>query len=120
MIKRLYQITRANLNHFVRMRTEGVASGPPADEAPGMSYAEDEPVAAAGQPTDPLADLYANLEIPPGSNRAAVKQAWKRMMKKYHPDLHSTDPLKKETATELTRQLTEAYRRLDKELSNRG
>jgi curved DNA-binding protein CbpA len=34
-------------------------------------------------------------------------------MKKYHPDLHGSDPKKKQVAEELTRQLNKAYRTLD-------
>jgi curved DNA-binding protein CbpA len=62
---------------------------------------------------DPLAKYYANLEIPVGSNRETIKTAWKTQMKKYHPDLHGSDPKKKQIAEELTRQLNEAYRTLD-------
>jgi len=62
---------------------------------------------------DPLAEYYANLEIPVGSDRETVKKAWKTQMKKYHPDLHCADPEKKRIAEELTRQLTQAHRILD-------
>ena len=68
-------------------------------------------------PRDPeLAQWYANLEIPYGSDVDSVKKAWRRLMKRYHPDLHSTDANKKEIATELTRKLTDAYQELEKRL----
>jgi len=63
--------------------------------------------------TDPLAKYYANLEISVGSDRKTIKTAWKTQMKKYHPDLHGSDPKKKQVAEELTRQLNKAYRTLD-------
>jgi|TARA_B110000196_G_C20634455_1_gene425579 DnaJ-domain-containing protein 1 len=76
-----------------------------------------EPVAStrpeAGATQDPeLARYYANLEIPYGSDIETVRAAWKRMMKKYHPDLHSTDPQKRQVADELSAALTRAYQEL--------
>ena len=63
-----------------------------------------------------LARWYANLEIPYGSDVETAKKAWRRLMKRYHPDLHSTDLEKKEIANELTRKLTSAYQELEKRL----
>lgn len=65
------------------------------------------------------AQYYANLEVPYGADLATVRSAWKRMMKKYHPDLHSKDPEKYRTATLLTQRLTEAYQELEKALKGR-
>lgn len=67
-----------------------------------------------------LAQYYANLEVPYGADLATVRSAWKRMMKKYHPDLHSKDPGKYRTATLLTQRLTEAYQELEKVLKDRA
>ncbi len=117
MIKRLFNITRANVNDFLRRRQE------PSDvyrEEWASSNQADE----ASQPNppelDPLAQCYANLELQPGANRKAVRSAWKRLMKKYHPDLHEMAPDKIDTANELARKITEAYQILDKELSKKG
>tara|TARA_B100000315_G_scaffold23860_1_gene20632 strand:- start:484 stop:834 length:351 start_codon:yes stop_codon:yes gene_type:complete len=63
---------------------------------------------------DDLARYYANLEIPYGSDLPTVKKAWKRMLKKYHPDLHSRDAKKQQTATRLTQGLTTAYNEIKK------
>ena len=59
-----------------------------------------------------LAAYYANLEIPYGSDLAAVRRAWKRLVKNYHPDLHSDDPEKRRIANELTQGINHAYKRL--------
>lgn len=61
-----------------------------------------------------LHSCYANLEIPYGSDLKTAKTAWRRLMKRYHPDLHGKDPRKREIATELTRKLTEAYRQIER------
>ena len=68
---------------------------------------------------DDLARYYANLEIPYGSDLQAVKKAWKRMLKKYHPDLHSRDTKKQQTATTLTQGLTTAYNEIKKAYKKR-
>jgi DnaJ-domain-containing protein 1 len=118
MIKRLLDIARANLNHFGEKRAQEKTSADSIHEASfGFEDSESRQSQQPRQAEDPLAQHYAHLEISPGADREAVKSAWKRMMKKYHPDLHDTDPEKRKTADELTRRLTESYRILDKELS---
>jgi len=118
MFKRLIDIARANLNHFSDQRTEEENStGSTEEPAFGFDASEPGRTDQPKQAHDSLARYYANLEIAPGADREAVKTAWKRMMKKYHPDLHDTDPEKRKTAEELTRRLTESYQILDKELA---
>jgi DnaJ-domain-containing protein 1 len=118
MFKRLIDIARANLNHFGDQKAEEKNStGSPRESAFDFDASEPGRTSPPKQGDDPLARYYANLEISPGADRVAVKSAWKRMMKKYHPDLHDSDPEKRKTADELTRRLTESYRIIDKELS---
>jgi DnaJ-domain-containing protein 1 len=100
MIKRLFNIARSEFNDLVQKNKSADTSEPEFFEA-------------RQEEIDPLAKYYANLEIPVGSNRETIKTAWKTQMKKYHPDLHGSDPKKKQIAEELTRQLNEAYRTLD-------
>ena len=118
MLKRLIDIARANLNHLSDKRAEEKLSSDSTQE-PDFDFDASESGRSRKpeQAHDPFARYYANLEIAPGADREAVKSAWKRMMKKYHPDLHDIDPEKRKTADELTRRLTESYRILDKELS---
>ena len=76
--------------------------------------------ASPGPDVDPaLAEYYANLELPYGSDLKTVRAAWRRMMKQYHPDRHARDEEKRRTADELTARLTRAYRELETALSNR-
>ena len=63
-----------------------------------------------------LAEAYANLELPYGADLEQVKEAWKRLMRKYHPDLHSQDVEKQKIATEIVQGLNLAYERLKKHL----
>ena len=73
----------------------------------------------SAQGVDPeLAELYSNLEVPYGSSPATVRKGWKRLLRKYHPDLHSKDPGKREIADELAQRLNGAYERLQKRLKS--
>lgn len=66
-----------------------------------------------------LEQYYANLEIPYGSDLETSKMAWKRLMKRYHPDLYSKDQSKVELATKLTSKLNEAFREIEKACADR-
>lgn len=63
-----------------------------------------------------LARYYANLEVPYGSDLATVRRAWKQLLRKYHPDLHSNDPEKVRIANELVQGLNQAYEALERRL----
>ena len=110
MIKRLIKIAQAEIFDFTQKNKWDKKGIPPT--GPAFFNFHPEPVSSFSAP-DLLAECYANLEIPVGSNRATIKKAWKTQMKKYHPDLHCADPEKKRIAEELTRQLTQAHQILD-------
>ena len=67
-----------------------------------------------------MAGYYANLEVPYGADWETVRKSWRRLLKKYHPDLHGDDPEKRRIANELTAELTRAYRELEKALQTDG
>jgi DnaJ-domain-containing protein 1 len=75
--------------------------------------------AAAGR--DPrLAQLYTQLECTYGSDLTAVRKAYRAMMRKYHPDMHSGRPEKQRVATDLSQRLTSTYNELKRLLSSPG
>ena len=86
--------------------------GPPVQDAPADRLRQE----AAQDPT--LARYYANLELPYGADIEAVREARRRLLKRYHPDLHSADPARKRTATAVAQGLNRAHdellRRLDR------
>ena len=53
--------------------------------------------------------FYANLELPLGASASEVKAAYRRLMRRYHPDKHHRDPERAEAANQLAQQLREAY-----------
>jgi DnaJ-class molecular chaperone len=59
---------------------------------------------------------YAALEVPAGSDLEIVKRSYRRMMRKYHPDLNAGSTEKQRAATDLSQRLTEAYKTLERHL----
>lgn len=106
----------------------GDASAPPSrpDVADGAAlWGHDEPAAARDAPrtarptTSPyegrthafpreIRDAYAALELPLGSPREAVEQAFRDMLHRYHPDKHAGDQRRQAMAHELTIRIREA------------
>lgn len=52
---------------------------------------------------------YKVLELEYGTDFKEIKKAYKRLLKKYHPDLFQNKPEKLKTAQEVTRRINEAY-----------
>ena len=63
---------------------------------------------------------YANLELPIGAPVDEVKAAYRRLMRRYHPDLHQGDREKAEIATRLAQELRVAYEGLLAHLEPKG
>jgi DnaJ-class molecular chaperone len=59
---------------------------------------------------------YAALEVPAGSDLETVKRSYRRLMRKYHPDLNAGSTEKQRAATDLTQRLTDAYKTIEKHL----
>ena len=73
-----------------------------------------QPRTAAGDSA--IRKAYAALEVPPGSDFETVRKSYRRLMRKYHPDLHGGTPDAQRAATDLTQRLTQAYKTLEKHL----
>src|SRR6266511_4377481 len=56
------------------------------------------PLSAAAVSERRLRELYAQLEVPYGAGFDEVKKSFRRLMRKYHPDLHLGNPQKHKTA----------------------
>lgn len=98
--------------------------GPAAPAASTDPPPAGEPTASAGPKAAPggrvfskaIDQYYANLEVEPGADLETIKRAYRRLMRKYHPDKHAGDPAKYKAATELAQSLTRAYMELKKHL----
>ena len=85
---------------------------PPRQAPPRQPPPRTPPRTAAGD--DAIRKAYAALEVPPGSDFETVRKSYRRLMRKYHPDLHAGTPDKNRAATDLTQRLTQAYKTLEK------
>jgi len=122
LLRRLHNLIRSRVASGDKTPADSdLESWPDFDNFNDGVRQEAEPKAESGKRADTrdpdLAQWYANLEIPYGSDIETAKKAWRKLMKRYHPDLHSTDSSKKEIANELTRKLTTAYKELEKRLN---
>ncbi len=52
---------------------------------------------------------YKTLELQPGATYEEVRKAYRKLLRKYHPDKFAQHPEKYKAATEVTRNVTEAY-----------
>lgn len=59
-------------------------------------------------------EYYAILELPQGSDFSKIKSAYKKLLKKYHPDKFFSDPDKLKKAQKLTGKINEAYTYFEK------
>jgi len=141
IIERLIRLARSEINEYMeRMARESQSTPDPLEEEIKDAY---QPSDSESRRTDDgtsnhrsrerkaghqhrygtqknkvIARHYANLEIPYGSDWVTVKSAWRKLMRKYHPDLYQGDPKKRETATRLTQELTRSYQALKEYLKS--
>lgn len=73
--------------------------------------------AAPTRETAEIRKFYANLELPIGAPLDEVKASYRRLMRRYHPDLHQKDAESAAVATRLAQELRVAYEGLTAYLS---
>lgn len=59
-----------------------------------------------------IAEWYRILDLQVGADMAEIKTSYRRLMRKYHPDMHAGNPQKQKAATELSMRVTTAYNNL--------
>ncbi len=92
--------------------TPGAGQRPPPSSTGSGSSAGGGPRMPLRQ-NDKIAKYYKVLDLPYGADFEQVKAAYRKLMKKYHPDLHGSTPQKQKAANELTVQVTQAYNELE-------
>lgn len=61
---------------------------------------------------------YANLEIPPGSGFEDIQKAYRRLLKKYHPDKFDNDD-RGQYAKQIVQKLNEAFNYFENKYKNK-
>ena len=62
-----------------------------------------------GSPEAQVAEWYKVLDLQAGADLAQIKTAYRQLMRKYHPDMHASNPQKQKAANELSLRVTTAY-----------
>jgi DnaJ-domain-containing protein 1 len=73
----------------------------------------------AGSRDAQVVEWYRVLDLSPGADLAAIKSAYRKLMRKYHPDLFTGDHKKQKAATELSMRVTNAYNGLRQHLGEK-
>jgi len=92
-----------------RAQQAGPSQGTRSAPRSGASHARAASGAHARKPPDELRLAYAALEVPYGADFATVRKSYRALMRKYHPDRHTSSPEKQKAATELAQKLTQSY-----------
>jgi DnaJ-domain-containing protein 1 len=76
----------------------------------------------ARQPAPPeaLRRDYANLEVPFAAPLQQVRDSYRRLIGKYHPDRFAADPEKLRLATEISMRLNESFQSIERYERGRG
>jgi len=92
------------------------------EQATNRNYRPEPPRSSSAPPRrtaagdEAIRRAYAALEVPAGSDLEVVKRSYRRLMRKYHPDLNAGSTEKQRAATDLSQRLTEAYKTLERHL----
>jgi len=133
IFKRIFDIARANVAQHIRIKPEQdrhtwreTEAGRDWEHSQDSRQTRDsshhssqntQSRGASSNVDHQLAQHYASLEVPYGSDLATVKKSWKKLVRQYHPDLHSASPEKEQIAQELTQGLNKAYEAIEKHLA---
>lgn len=102
--RRILRLLQSELNHRLGRFNQAGRYRP-------TSHYEDYTQTRAPTEDTRLKRYYARLELPYGAPLTDVKQAYRTLIKRYHPDRFQT-PEQREAATELVQALNEAYQEL--------
>lgn len=76
-----------------------------------QSSAKSRPVENISVP-DGYKQDFINLEIPPTASIEQVRQSYKKLLRRYHPDRHADNQQKQQMATTITQKLNVSYQRI--------
>lgn len=99
---------------FRRMKDEARSGGGGSSSGSARSGSQSY-TSAGGRPPRPGSseaqrlEWHKTLDVPLDADLAQIKSAYRKLMRKYHPDMHAGNPQKEKAATELSLRVTTAY-----------
>ena len=108
--RRLFDLARTEFGDMLRRLRHPSHEHPTLEGWPNETPFE-KPSSSRSTPDVPenVARWYGNLELPIGAPANEVKAAYRRLVRRYHPDHHARDPGRAAIATKLSLELREAY-----------
>jgi DnaJ-domain-containing protein 1 len=100
---------------FRRMKAQAAAGGGVPPPSSSSSYSSSSSSSTNARPPRPgtpeaqVAEWYKVLDLPMGAELAEIKSSYRKLMRKYHPDMHAGNPQKQKAANELSMRVTAAY-----------
>jgi DnaJ-domain-containing protein 1 len=67
-----------------------------------------------------IEQCYRNLECPVDADLKTVRSHFRRLIKRFHPDLHADNKRNQEAANRISQILTECYQQLETHLQSKG
>ncbi|MBN1961169.1 MAG: DnaJ domain-containing protein [Deltaproteobacteria bacterium] len=120
ILSRLYNVVRSNLNRSIEdadfvedMHYDNVQTGDAVDDRNSHNSGTNN--LDAGKSKNIADKYYANLELAKGATYTEIKAAYRRLLRKYHPDKHEQNVDKVKIAEEITKVLNEAMAYFEKE-----
>jgi len=104
---------------FRRMKEQAARGGGGGGPRPGAGSAGHGRPGRSSPESSQVTEWYRVLDLSPGADLAAIKSAYRKMMRKYHPDLFTGDPRKQKAANELSMRVTNAYNGLRQHLGEK-
>lgn len=101
LFKRIENIVKSNINHKEEKNDINI------DSYEDIYYSDSKTIPNEENKIEKK--YYRILELEYGSDFNSIKKAYKRLLKKYHPDLFQNKPEKLKSAQEVTKQINEAY-----------
>ncbi len=97
---------------FRRMKDQAARGGPYTSSSSSSSSTSSSGSSRPPRPgsTDAqLLEWYRVLDLQLGADMAQIKTAYRKMMRRYHPDMHQGNPAKLKAANEMSMRVTGAY-----------
>lgn len=94
---------------FRRVKEQAARGGPSFSAGSSYTGSSSSRPPRPGSDEAKLAEWYRTLDLQPGADLAEIKSNYRKLMRKYHPDLHTGNAQKQKAATELSMRVTQAY-----------
>jgi DnaJ-domain-containing protein 1 len=102
---------------FRKMKEQAARGGPMPGSWSSTSSSSTGSTSSSSGPRPPrpgsqdalVAEWYRQLDVQPGDDMATIKSSYRKLMRKYHPDMHAGNPQRQKAATELSMRVTAAY-----------